>query len=324
MTNVLVGIDLGGTSCKIAFLNSEGIIIKKWQIPTIIENNGRQIIPDILSSISEKMSEEGISKESIVGIGMGTPGVVDREYGTVSGAYNLNWVETQEVKAIFSEKFSAPFYLENDANVAALGEKWLGAGDNLKNVVFVTIGTGVGGGIIVNDQLVTGEYGCGGEIGHLHVTDNPNFKCTCGKIGCLESIASATGIVKLAKYLAEERNSNSELIAAINQQRNITSKDIFNFAKNGDAFSIEVVYEFSNYLGIACSHITNILNPSKIVIGGGVAMAGNYLLNEIQKAYEKYVFPKAKDDKTLVLATLLNDAGVVGAAYLAKVGIIYK
>lgn len=317
MNKFIVGIDLGGTSCKMAILDTQGTIIEKWAIRTNCQNHGTQIVPNIIASIQQQLLQLDIMPESLLGIGMGAPGAINREAGTVSGAYNLGWHKAQPIKSLFSQSFACPFYLENDANAAALGEKWQGAGENSSTVVFLTLGTGVGGGIICDNQLVTGAMGCGGEIGHLHASDNPLFTCTCGNTGCLEAVASATGIVKLAQHIKESTGATESTVACLKQGAG-TAEDIFSFAKKGDSFALSVVDQFSTYLGIACSHITNMLNPSKIIIGGGMSAAGPFLLEKVATVYHQYVFPKAFKNDTLVLASLQNDAGIIGAAYLVK------
>lgn len=316
MSELIVGIDLGGTSIKMGLINFQGEIIEQWSIPTNKENQGSKIIPDIIKSIQAQLTRLSVDQSTVIGIGMGSPGAVDRESGTVSCAYNLNWEKSQHIKGMFEETFGVPFFLDNDANVAALGEKWRGSGNDLANVVFITLGTGVGGGIIVRDELVTGLHGCAGELGHLHVTDNTTFQCTCGNQGCLESVASATGIIHLSRELAESFEAESGLKKTILENSTLSVKEIFDEAKQQEPFALYVLKAFSKYIGLACSHITNILNPDKIIIGGGIASAGEVLLDGIKENYLKHVFPKAKDQDVLALAALGNDAGMLGAAYL--------
>jgi len=318
MQNYLIGIDLGGTTCKLAIVDEAGDVYKKWAVPTDCKDGGQRIVPEIIASIQETLVADGISVEQITAIGMGSPGSVDRRNGTVSGAFNLNWIEEQPIKDQFERAFAVPFHIENDANVAALGEKWRGSGNDQENVVFVTLGTGVGGGIICHDELVTGHHGCGGEIGHLYVTDNPIFKCTCGNSGCLEAVASATGMMRLAEESLKHTELDTALVGVMNGDATVTAKEIFDYAKAEDEFALQIVEAFCGYLGVACSHIANVLNPSKIIIGGGVSAAGDFLLENIQKVYMRHVFPKAREKDVLVLATLENDAGILGAAYLAK------
>lgn len=316
MDKKIIGIDLGGTSAKLAILTANGEIQRKWSVETNILNKGQAIVPNIIDSIKEQFELLGLTANDFYGIGMGSPGSVDAENKTVIGAYNLNWSELQEVGKQFNQAFGLPFYIDNDANVAALGEQWKGAGDGAPDVVMFTLGTGVGGGIVLNHQLHRGVKGTAGEVGHIVVETNHPFECTCGNKGCLETVASATGIVKLARRYSNEFAGDSVIKTRIDNGDAVTARDIFDAAKDSDKFSEHIVEEFSRYLGIATSHIANILNPSIIVLGGGVSAAGNYLKEKVEKYHREYCFPQVKDVTKLKLATIGNDAGVIGAARL--------
>ena len=320
MNKKIIGIDLGGTSIKFAILTQNGEIQEKWSIPTNILDEGSHIVPDIIQSIKHKLTLLGLTKDDFLGIGMGSPGVVNRQEGTVIGAYNLNWKTLQPIKEQIESELGLSFYIDNDANVAALGEKWVGAGNNEPDVVFVTLGTGVGGGVIAGNQLIHGFSGAGGELGHIAVDFEEPIACTCGKKGCLETVASATGIVNLTRRYAEKYAGDSELKAKIDDGQQVTAKDVFDLAKENDTLALIVIRHFSEYLGVACSHIANILNPSRIVIGGGVSAAGGFLLKGVREEFEKNVFPPIKDSTVLALAELGNDAGVIGAASLVLIG----
>ena len=320
MNKKIIGIDLGGTSIKFAILTQNGEIQEKWSIPTNILDEGSHIVPDIIQSIKHKLTLLGLTKDDFLGIGMGSPGVVNRQEGTVIGAYNLNWKTLQPIKQQIESELGLSFYIDNDANVAALGEKWVGAGNNEPDVVFVTLGTGVGGGVIAGNQLIHGFSGAGGELGHIAVDFEEPISCTCGKKGCLETVASATGIVNLTRRYAEKYAGDSELKAKIDDGQQVTAKDVFDLAKENDTLALIVIRHFSEYLGVACSHIANILNPSRIVIGGGVSAAGEFLLKGVREEFEKNVFPPIKDSTVLALAELGNDAGVIGAALLVLIG----
>ena len=318
MKKNIIGIDLGGTSVKLAFVSPEGELLEKWSIPTNILENGKHIIPDIISSINEKLKSVGQTTVDFQGIGMGSPGKVDVLARTVVGAYNLGWSELQEIGKAFEDVLGFPFYIGNDANVAALGEQWKGAGQGNENVVMLTLGTGVGGGIVVNGQLVTGEGGAAGEIGHLTVDMQNMTACTCGKYGCLEAVASATGIVNLAHHIATKSNLDSAVRASIDNGEEVTSKEIFDVAKTGDAFACQIVDQFVDYLALAISHIANTLSPSHIVIGGGVSAAGEFLREKISRTAQDYMFLPIRQTCQIVLAELGNDAGVIGAARLVQ------
>lgn len=316
MYKKFIGIDLGGTSVKLAILTAEGDIQQKWTIPTNINDEGAHIVPDIVASIKHHLDLYKMTADDFQGIGMGSPGAVDREAGTVEGAFNLNWKTLQPVREVIEREIGIPIFIDNDANVAALGEKWRGAGADDRDVVFVTLGTGVGGGIIAEGNLIHGTAGSGGEIGHMTVEPG-GFDCTCGKKGCLETVASATGVVKLARKHAEEYAGNAQLKFIIDDGQEITSKMIFDLAKEGDELAVLVVDRAAYYLGLACSHIGNLLNPAYIVIGGGVSAAGEYLLEQVRTYFADFTFPNVKKTTHIKLATLGNDAGIVGACYLA-------
>lgn len=315
MHNKVMGIDLGGTSVKLAILSEEGEVLQKWSIPTDNSDHGVKIMPDIIESIKHHLNLYRLTSEDFLGIGMGSPGAVNRSEGTVTGAFNLNWTTPQPVRETMEQETGIPFVIDNDANVAALGEKWRGAGGDNDDVVFITLGTGVGGGVIADGHLIHGTAGSGGEIGHMTV-DPDGFECTCGKKGCLETVASATGVVKLARKHAEEFSGDSNLKSLIDDGQEITSKMIFDFAKYGDALALLVVDRFAHFLGLACSHIGNLLNPAYIIIGGGVSAAGGFLLEKVNKHFLGFAFPNVQKSTKLKLAELGNDAGVVGACYL--------
>ena len=316
MYKKFIGIDLGGTSVKLAILTAEGDIQQKWTIPTNINDEGAHIVPDIVASIKHHLDLYKMTADDFQGIGMGSPGAVDREAGTVEGAFNLNWKTLQPVREVIEREIGITSFIDNDANVAALGEKWRGAGADDRDVVFVTLGTGVGGGIIAEGNLIHGTAGSGGEIGHMTVEPG-GFDCTCGKKGCLETVASATGVVKLARKHAEEYAGNAQLKFIIDDGQEITSKMIFDLAKEGDELAVLVVDRAAYYLGLACSHIGNLLNPAYIVIGGGVSAAGEYLLEQVRTYFADFTFPNVKKTTHIKLAALGNDAGIVGACYLA-------
>jgi len=313
----LIGIDLGGTTAKFAILTEEGEIQQKWSIQTDIQDGGKNIVPNLIESINHHLDLYGLSANDFLGIGMGSPGTVNRKNGTVIGAYNLNWSTLQPVKELIEAGTGIPFYIDNDANVAALGERWKGAGEGGTDVVFITLGTGVGGGIVADGNLIHGKVGAAGEIGHVVVEPN-GYQCTCGNRGCLETVASATGIVRLARDLSEEFAGESELKWAIDDGQEVTSKMVFDLAKTGDRFALIVVDKFYYYLGFACGNIANILNPDTIVIGGGVSAAGDVLIKGVEEYFQKFTFPQVRTSTRIKLAQLGNDAGVIGAASLVK------
>lgn len=315
MMKKLIGIDLGGTTVKFAILTQEGEIQQKWSIETDIENEGKNIVPNIIESINHHLTLYGLGAEDFLGIGMGSPGTVDQKKGTVIGAFNLNWRTLQPVKEQIEVGTCIPFYIDNDANVAGLGEGWKGAGENGTDIVFVTLGTGVGGGIIADGNLLHGKVGAAGEIGHIIVEPN-GYQCTCGNQGCLETVASATGVVRLARNISEEFAGESELKWLIDDGQEVTAKTVFDQAKRGDRLAVIVLDKFYYYLGLACANIGNILNPETIVIGGGVSAAGKILLKGVEEYFHKLAFPTVRTSTKIKLAQLGNDAGIIGAASL--------
>lgn len=316
MSKNLIGIDLGGTTTKMAFLNEDGEVLDKWRILTDISDNGSHIVENIVKSISKHIEDSGKTTNDFIGIGMGTPGAVNRENGTVTEAYNLGWKTVQPIRKQIQEGLGLPFEIDNDANVASLGEYWKGAGSIEDDVVFVTLGTGVGGGVIANGKLLHGVNGGAGEIGHIAVQPN-GYLCTCGKKGCLETYASATGIVRVAGDMAKEFNGTSRLAELEQTDEKITSKLIFYLADNGDILANQVVDKVCFYLGLALSDIGNTLNPASIIIGGGVSNAGNTLLQPTTKYFQQNAFTSVRDSTKIKLAELGNDAGVIGAASMA-------
>lgn len=308
MDNYCFGVDVGGTTVKMGLFTPEGEIIEKWEIPTRTEENGKQILPDIAESVKAKMNEKSIRAEQAIGIGLGTPGPVDR-YGVVHRAVNLGW-EVMNLEEKLGGLTGLPVKAGNDANVAALGEMWKGGGEGYDDMVLVTLGTGVGGGIIINGKMLTGSNGAGGEIGHIHVEDMETVECNCGNKGCLEQYASATGVVRLAKRKLAKTEAPSIL-----RKEEISAKTIFDAVKAGDALAAEIAEEFGEYLGKGLAMIAGVSNPEIFVIGGGVSKAGSVLISYIQKYYKKYVFHASREAK-FVLATLGNDAGIYGAAKL--------
>ena len=318
MTQKLLGIDWGGTTIKFGILTLKGEVQEKWAIDTNILEDGKHIVPDIVASLKHRLGLYGLTKDDFVGIGMGSPGAVDREAKTVTGAFNLNWAHTEEVGYVIERELGIPFAIDNDANVAALGERWVGAGANNPDVVFVTLGTGVGGGVIADGNLIHGVAGAGGEIGHMIIEPDNGFECTCGNKGCLETVASATGIVRVARYLAESYEGDSSIKAAIDNGDAVSSKDIFEAAESGDKFADSVVEKVGFYLGLAAANIANILNPDSVVIGGGVSAAGEFLRIRVEKYFIQYAFPQVRQSTKIKIAELGNDAGIIGAASLAS------
>ena len=306
MKKYVFGVDIGGTSVKLGLFDVEGNVLDKWEIPTRTENGGEKILPDIADSIREKMKQ--IDKEFVAGVGVGAPGPVDGK-GIVHRAVNLGW-GTFSIKDTLEDLLNMPVMAGNDANVAALGEMWMGGGQGYRDLVVVTLGTGVGGGIIIDGKMLTGATGAGGEIGHIHVNDEEEEICGCGNKGCLEQYSSATGITRLANQLLASSDKDSVLRGG-----EVSAKTVFDAVKERDPLAVEVAEKFGKYLGDGLASIACVVNPEAIVIGGGVSKAGEILIDFIRPHYEKNVFHGSRQVK-FSLATLGNDAGIYGAAKL--------
>jgi glucokinase len=307
MEQVCFGVDIGGTAVKVGLFNTEGKLINKWEFSTRRTNNGKDIIEDSADFIKEKMKEYGLENKDVVGVGVGIPGPV-KENGEVLEIVNIglgHFNLEEEMNRLTGLKIKAG----NDANVAALGEQWQGSGKDFDNLVLVTLGTGVGGGIIYNGSIIPGSNGAAGEIGHMFVNREETDSCNCGKKGCMEQYASATGIVRLAKKLLKA----SEEPSAMRQEEELTSKAVFDCAKAGDNLAMKVVDEACYYLGVALANLAQVIDPEAFIIGGGVSKAGEILIGKIRDNYNKYVMDSLKN-KEFKLAILGNDAGIYGCA----------
>lgn len=303
------GIDVGGTTVKCGLFLTDGTLVDKWEIPTRTENNGQAILPDVAETIKAKIAEKGIAKENVEGVGIGIPGPVN-ESGDAFCAVNLFWGFTPVAKQL-SELTGLPAKAGNDANVAALGEAWKGAAEGSKDVIMVTLGTGVGGGIIINGRIVSGHHGAGGEVGHAAMDHEETEACNCGNKGCLEQVASATGIVRVAK----KELASSQDDSVLRKLERISAKNVLDAYKDGDAVAVRIMEKVGDQLGGALAIFSCVVDPETIVVGGGVSRAGQPLIDCIQKYYKKYAFSLCKETP-IVTAKLGNDAGIYGAARL--------
>jgi glucokinase len=309
MEQVCFGIDIGGTAVKAGLFNTEGKLLNKWDFSTQRTDDGKDILRDVANFIKNKIEELKLPKESVIGVGVGIPGPVTDD-GQVLMLANLG-LANFNIEKEMSEMTGLKVKAGNDANVAAMGEYWMGGGKGYKSLVLATLGTGVGGGIILNGHILSGSNGAAGEIGHILVNEEETSSCGCKKQGCLEQYASATGIVRLAKkFLAE-----SEEASSLRGKEEISAKMVFDHAKAGDKLALAVVDKACYYLGLAMAHIAQVVDPEAFVIGGGVSKAGEIITETVKKHYNKYVIDSLKD-KEFKLATLGNDAGIYGAAKL--------
>ncbi len=310
MSEYCVGVDIGGTTVKIGIFKTNGDLIEKWEIPTRKEDSGKNIISDVAASIAVKLNEHNFTNEDVRGIGLGVPGPVEPD-GHVSVCVNLGWRDlfpARELSALMGGKI--PCEVGNDANVAALGEMWRGGGQGHETIVAVTLGTGVGGGIIVDGKIVSGAHGLGGEIGHMHVRDNEFEYCNCGGRGCVEQAASATGIVREAKRVLAASEEPSSMRPFGDK---LSCRNVCFCAENGDKLALEALHTSMEYLARGLAIVSYVVDPEVFVVGGGVSKAGQFLIDMIKEHYLRWT-PLSENRPDIVLATLGNDAGIYGCA----------
>ncbi|MBQ9156871.1 MAG: ROK family glucokinase [Eubacterium sp.] len=308
MKKYVIGADVGGTTVKLGFFTTDGELTEKWEIPTDTSRGG-DILSDIAGSCQEKMKEMGLDKEEFAGIGIGVPGTVVGD-GFVDSCVNLGWGQ-KHVKDEIEAALGLPAAVGNDANMAALGEVWKGSASGYQDAVMVTLGTGVGGGIIIGGKVITGAHGYGGEIGHITLNSHETVHCNCGKAGCVEQYCSATGIVNETKKALGKADSRTSLKSC----DPLTARDIFDAAKAGDPFAITQVDLFGKRLARALSFISGVIDPEVFVIGGGVSKAGQIIIDHVEKHFKDFTYGK-QQTTGFVLASLGNDAGIYGCAKL--------
>ena len=302
------GIDIGGTAVKLAYFDETGLLLDKWEIHTNTANDGKAILPDVAASIAVYLQENNIPREDILGIGLGVPAPVD-EYGNAYHCVNLGW-PAQNVSDALSKLTGFPVKSGNDATNAALGECWKG-GHCCDNMVFATLGTGVGGGIVIDGKVIHGFHGGGGEIGHIPLRIDAEDLCNCGKRGCAELYCSANGLVRVAGMVMEKDDTPSPL-----RDRKLTAKDIFDAGKAKDALALKILDRYYRYLGEFLACICQVIDPEVVVLGGGVSRAGQMLIDGIVPYFKQYVVFGAVNTR-FEIATLANDAGAYGAFKLA-------
>lgn len=309
MKKYAFGADIGGTTCKLGFFDTDGTLLDKWEIKTNTENGGERILQDVAEAVENKLAQKGISKDDVQGIGIGVPGPVGSD-GIVHRCVNLGWGVVNVAEEL-GRLTDLTVRVGNDANVAALGEMWQGGAKGCRDAVMVTLGTGVGGGVIVDGKIVAGVIGAGGEIGHITVRSDEVEPCNCGKYGCLEQYASATGIVRMAKQKMAKTSEEN----ALRKYSNLSAKNVFDEAKIGNEAAREIVEEVCGILGAALSNIACVVNPEVIVIGGGVSKTGEILIEAVRRHFVKTAFHACKGTR-FSLAALGNDAGMYGCVQM--------
>jgi len=312
---IYVGVDVGGTTIKVGVCNATGDLLHSFEGPTDNDKGTDAILSNIAAYARHVVTETSYSWEQVEGVGVGIPGFLDIPNGIVKFSPNLN-LRMTNVKAFLTDTLQKPVKINNDANVAALGEAWGGAGRGVDNCVCYTLGTGVGGGIIIGGRIVEGFNAMAGELGHMAVVpDLEAIQCGCGKMGCLETVSSATGIIRMAKDAVERGDRTS-----LSTVENITAKDVVDAAKAGDEVAARIVNRAAFYLGKSLATMAIVTNPQRFIIGGGVAKAGEFLFEQIREVFRKYTPEMAQEGVEIVPAQLGNNAGVVGAAGLITRG----
>ena len=312
MKEYAFGIDLGGTTAKIGLFTTAGALLERWEVATDTSNAGEHILENLAAAILGKMNEQGIQPEQVEGVGIGVPGpVLDSSIVPIVCANLGGWGERNVSAQLSGLLNGLKVLVGNDANVAALGEIWMGAAKGAKNAVMVTLGTGVGGGVVVNGKVIDGVHGAGGEIGHITVNRHETATCGCGKHGCLEQYSSATGVVRCMKKLLDENPDTPCVLRGTE----FAAKDVFDAARNGDALAAREVDEMSDTLGMALANIASTVDPEAFLVGGGVARAGDVLFAPLNKHFQEYAFKSCREIP-IKQASLGNDAGIYGAVRL--------
>lgn len=312
MKEYAFGIDLGGTTAKIGLFTTSGALLEKWEVATDTSNAGEHILENLAAAVLGKMKEQSIQPEQVEGVGIGVPGpVLDSSIVPIVCANLGGWGERNVSAQLSGLLDGLNVLVGNDANVAALGEIWMGAAKGAKNAVMVTLGTGVGGGVVVNGKVIDGVHGAGGEIGHITVNRHETAVCGCGKRGCLEQYSSATGVVRCMKKLLDENPDTPCVLRGTE----FAAKDVFDAARNGDALAAREVDEMSDTLGMALANIASTVDPEAFLVGGGVARAGDVLFAPLNKHFQEYAFKSCRETP-IKQASLGNDAGIYGAVRL--------
>jgi glucokinase len=309
--NIYVGVDIGGTAIKVGICNESGVLLQTYEGPTETEQGTDRILGNIANYARHVVAASPYAWEQVSGVGVGIAGFMDFAKGWIKFSPNLPLANVP-LKDHLEAALNKQVRVNNDANVAALGEAWGGAGRGVSSVVCYTLGTGVGGGIVVDGRLIEGCSGMGGELGHMSIVpDLEAIQCGCGKLGCLETVSSATGIIRMAKD-AVQRGDRTSLC----QIETLMAKDVIEAAKSGDEVAQRIVSRAAFYIGKSMAVVAVVVNPKRFILGGGVSKAGEFLFSQIRQVFHKYAQDKAQEGVDIVAAELGNNAGVVGAAGL--------
>lgn len=313
-----IGVDLGGTKIKIGMVNEQGQIISSGMIDTDPSHDDKVIMKDMTVEIERLIKQEGLQVKDIKSIGIGVPGIVDYEKGSIIYCTNLSWYNVEAVTYL-KDHFNIPVYIENDATVAAYAESLFGSTKEARDSVFLTIGTGIGGGIIIDKKIIRGAHGAGSEIGHMVIGEN-FYDCNCGRNGCFETLASATAMIKYAMHKMNAHGAASSLQEIVKKNGQLEAKDIFDQALLGDELALETVHRTAKYMAVGIANVYNILDPEIIAIGGGVSKAGDWFFDMVREKVKgmTLVDSDSVDYGKIVRAELGNEAGIVGAAFLSK------
>jgi glucokinase len=318
MGNVLIGIDLGGTNIKVGCFDLRLKLLQKTSLETAADMGPQAVVERMAATINKLVEQCGFKIGDIAAAGIGTPGPADYRAGIIINSTNMPTFKNVPIRQMLSDALNCPVAFDNDANVACLGEFVAGAGKNITDMVFFTLGTGIGGGIISDGKLVRGSGGNAAELGHIIIYPNGRV-CNCGQKGCVEAYASANNTAKRAKE-AVENGEQSSLKKVLEQKGEITCKDVYDHLKKGDALAKKITDETAKALAILCVNILHTTEPQRIVFAGGMIAAGDILLDRIKYYFNQEIWKLKKETVEICFATLGEDAGIIGAAAMAKLG----
>ncbi|MFP4105263.1 MAG: ROK family protein [Phycisphaerae bacterium] len=317
MAKLSIGADLGGTFIKFGYLDAQGKPSNTFQLPTPLDQGAEGVIDQIVTGVKRLMDHHGLPVEDIAGVGIGAPGPLSISEGVIHAMPNIAGMENVPLRDEVARRTGLPAVLENDANAAAFGEFLCGAGAGTRDMVLLTLGTGVGGGIVIDGKILHGSHEIGAELGHM-IIDPGGLECGCGQKGCLERYCSATFLGRIAARRVRESDTPTRLQAVLDAQKILTAKDILDAAKAGDRLAAEVWSRGAYHLAIGCVNICRIFDPEIIVLAGGMTKAGDGLLNPLKEHFQQQRWKLTEERTRIVIGTLGNDAGAVGAAGVAR------